>query len=95
MPSIISFSLKKEDVEAITKELVVGKNATYIPLSMFINDENDKFGQNVSITVNQSKEDREAKIPKTYIGNGKVVWTSNGSIKTAKSLGEDAPNSDW
>ena len=33
----------------------------------------------------QSKEEREAKTNKTYIGNGKVVWT-DGNIKTARDL---------
>ena len=28
----------------------------------------------VSITLSQSKEERDAKAPKTYMGNGKVVW---------------------
>ena len=45
----------------------------------------------------QTKEEREAKKPKFYLGNGKVVWT-NDIIKLAEreevsqpSLNEDLP----
>jgi hypothetical protein len=44
-----------------------------------------QYGQNVSVFYAQSKEEREAKTNKTYIGNGKVVWT-DGNIKTARDL---------
>lgn len=87
MGLIISVSIKKEDIEKLTEDqLIKGKTATYIPLSVMVSDENDKFGNNVSVQLSQSQEDREAKKPKTYLGNGKVVWVK-GEIKTAKELG--------
>jgi hypothetical protein len=45
-------------------------------VTITINDEVDKFGNNASIFESQSKEEREAKTPKNYLGNGKVIWTS-------------------
>ena len=36
----------------------------------------------------QTKEQRDAKVAKTYLGNGKVVWT-DGSVKLAER--EDQP----
>jgi len=48
--------------------------AQYYNLTLMINDTPDKFGNTVSISDNQTKEEREAKLPKTYLGNGKVVW---------------------
>ena len=33
------------------------------------------YGNNASIMISQTQEEREAKKPRTYIGNGKVVWT--------------------
>ena len=69
MSSIISASI---DVTRIDKDkLVKGK---YLNVSIIVDDKNDKFGNNVSITLSQSKEERDAKAPKTYMGNGKVVW---------------------
>ena len=54
---------------------------------MFQNDET-KYGNNASIAISQSQEDREAKNPKVYLGNGKVVWVSDDNVSTAER--EDA-----
>ena len=43
---------------------------------MSVNDET-RYGNNASVTISQTQEEREAKKPKQYIGNGKVVWTDN------------------
>ena len=47
------------------------------------------IGQNVSVTDSQSKEEREAKAPKTYIGNGKVVWTDGQVTRAEQQEPED------
>ena len=70
MAAILNFSLKQED-------------GTYKYYTASINDELDKFGNNVAITLQQTKEQREAKEKKVYVGNGKVAWT-NGKIEVAK-----------
>lgn len=85
MQSIISISIKKEDFDKLDpSKFIKGKNATYIPLSLFIDGKGDKYGNNVSMTLGQSEEERKAKEAKVYLGNGKVVWTKDGTIKTAK-----------
>lgn len=50
-----------------------------VNLTVSINDESDDYGQNVSAYVSQSKEDREAKKKRYYVGNGNVYWT-DGNI---------------
>jgi len=35
------------------------------------------------VVVEQSKEEREAKVAKTYLGNVKVVWTNGDNVATA------------
>ena len=70
MGALINFSLKQED-------------GTYKYYTASINDELDKYGNNVAITLQQTKEQREAKEKKVYVGNGKVAWT-NGKIEVAK-----------
>lgn len=52
-----------------------------------VNDESNNYGQNCSMYAEQSKEQRDAKTPKYYIGNGKVFWT-DGKINIAT---KDAP----
>lgn len=80
MATIINASI---DVTKIPKEsLVVGKKGTYANVTVFINDET-KFGNNASIAMSQSKEERESGAQKIYLGNGKVVYTE-GTVKVAE-----------
>jgi hypothetical protein len=68
------------DLTKIPKDkIIVGKKGKYIPVSITVNDEEDQFGNFGPIIVDQSKEEREAKAPKTYLGNVRVVW-SNGTF---------------
>jgi hypothetical protein len=85
MSTLISGSI---DLTKIDKEKLV--NGKYLNIQISINDNSDQYGNNVGITIGQSKEEREAKAKKTYIGNAKVVWT-NGSIKVAEKVQENAP----
>jgi len=48
----------------------------------------DQFGNNGSVTVDQSKEEREAKEPKVYLGNIKVVWTDGEVMPAAQQQGQ-------
>jgi hypothetical protein len=82
MGALINVSLR---VDKLPKEkFVAGKDgAVYYNFTIGVNDEANQFGQNVSLTDSQTKEEREAKKSKNYIGNGTVVWT-DGSIKAVK-----------
>ena len=55
----------------------------YLNIALSINDETDQYGNNVSIFVQQTEEERNAKVPKVYIGNCKVVWTQNEKLVRA------------
>lgn len=87
MSALINVSLR---VDKLPKEkFVAGKDgAVYYNFTIGINDEANQFGQNVSLTDSQTKEEREAKKSKYYIGNGNVIWT-DGNIKAIKK--EQAP----
>ena len=74
----ISIDVKKIDKTKLNK-------GQYLNLTVATRDELSQYDQNVSVFYAQSKEEREAKTNKTYIGNGKVVWT-DGNIKTARDL---------
>lgn len=81
MGALINVSLR---VDKLPKEkFVSGKDgAVYYNFTIGVNDDSNQYGQNVSATDSQTKEEREAKKPKTYLGNGNVVWT-DGNIKVA------------
>jgi hypothetical protein len=80
MSAIISLSI---DVTKIDKSKLVKDK--YLNLDVIVNDETNNFGQNVSASHSQSKEERESKVSKVYLGNGKVNWT-NGQIVKAEPV---------
>lgn len=61
---------------------IKGKDG-YKNYTISVSDETNQYGQNVVMYEAQTKEEREAKQPKKYIGNGSVVWT-DGTIKVAE-----------
>ena len=79
------------DVKKITKsKLVAGQKGTYANVTISINDEADAYGNLASIYESQTQEEREAKAPKVYLGNAKLVWSSDGG-STAKQNTPKAP----
>ena len=68
------------DLTKVPKDrIIVGKKGKYINVAITVNDEEDQFGNFGPIIVDQTKEEREAKVAKTYLGNVRVVW-SNGTF---------------
>ncbi len=77
MAGIIKTSI---NLTMIPKDKIIeGKKGKYLPISISVNDEPDQFGNQGPVIVDQSKEERDAKAAKTYLGNCKVVWT-NGTF---------------
>ena len=89
MASIIKASI---DLTKIPKDKIYeGKKGKYLPITITLNDETDQFGNQGPVVVEQTKEEREAKEPKTYLGNVKVVWTNGDNVAAAPR--GDAPQS--
>lgn len=74
----------KTEVIQILLDTAKKKGVPGIALTVSTNDEVNGYGQNVSAYVSQSKEDREAKKNKFYVGNGKVFWTDGKITKAEK-----------
>lgn len=53
--------------------------ALYYPITILVNDEKDKFGNDVGVIDTQTKEERERKDKRNYLGNGKVVFSKAGN----------------
>lgn len=65
MSKLITASI---DVMKINKSMmIVGKKGTYVNLTIWVNDKDDKFGNDVSIEQKTIKGQ-----PKIYLGNGKT-----------------------
>jgi len=89
MASIIKASL---NLDAIPKDKIyVGKKGKYLPITITINDELDQFGNQGPVVVEQTKEERDAKAPKTYLGNVKVLWSNGTNVEPAPREGTPAP----
>ena len=81
MSAIINASI---DLSKIDSSRIFEKDGRkWLSLSISVNDETN-YGNNVGISIAQSKEEREAKQPKTYLGNGKVVWNSGTIVNATK-----------
>ncbi len=81
MSTLINGSIR---VDKLPKEkFIKGKDgAVYYNFTIAVNDET-RYGNNVAFMDSQTKEEREAKMPKTYLGNGKVLWT-DGKVTLAE-----------
>lgn len=81
MAKLISASI---DLTKIDKSRIFEKDGKkWLNIQIALNDEIDTYGNNVGISINQTKEEREAKEKKVYLGNGKVVWSSEGPVASA------------
>jgi hypothetical protein len=81
MASIIKTSI---NLNAIPKNKIIdGAKGKYLPITITLNDEVDQFGNQGPVLVEQSKEERDAKMAKVYLGNVKVVWTNGTNVAAA------------
>jgi len=82
-------------VDKLPKEkFIKGKDgAVYYNLTISVSDET-RYGNNVAITDSQTKEEREAKKPKNYLGNGSVVWTDGNIVLAEKEVVQELPATD-
>ena len=81
MASIIKTSI---NLNSIPKDKIYqGKKGKYLPITITLNNEPDQFGNQGPVVVEQTKDERDAKAAKTYLGNVKVVWTDGNNVDTA------------
>ncbi len=84
MSSLFSGSICVSDIDK--SKLTQAKNGKlYLSVDIWINDQADQYGNTGSISIRQSKDEREAKTKKVYIGNLKPVEKSNNQ-PTAQAI---------
>ena len=87
----VSIDLTKID----KSQIVEGKNGgKYVNVTLSVNDEEDKYGNNVSLWMSQSKEDREAKANRVFLGNGKKLWSDDAKPQGKVSKKQEVVNDD-
>lgn len=100
MSSLSTLYIKKETLETLLK-VVNAKKEKGVEITVSISDDVNKFDQNLTSYVSQSKEQRDAKKEKFYVGNGRVFWTDGKITKAEKKEQiqdvnqiDDAPKND-
>jgi hypothetical protein len=68
------------------------KEGVYKNYTLSINDDTNEYGQNITMYEEQTKEQREAKVKRVYIGNGKIFWT-DGKINAAERVERETVSS--
>ena len=87
----ISICLSEIPREAVK----IGNNGLkYINLCVAERREPDKFGQTHTVFVSQSKEGREAKAEKKYLGSGKAADFAPQNISATPEAVNDMPPAD-
>lgn len=81
MASIIKTSINLNDIPK--HKIIDGKKGKYLPITITLNDEVDQFGNQGPVMVEQTKEERDSKAAKVYLGNVKVVWTNGSNVDVA------------
>ena len=74
MAGIIKTSINLSNIPK--DKIIMGKKGKYLPITITVNDEIDQFGNKCPVIVSQTKEERDAKMYKTYLGNVQVAWTN-------------------
>lgn len=82
---IISASIDLNKIDE--SRIVTGKNGErYLNIDITVKDEKNQFGQDTAITLQQTKQERESKVKKVFIGNGKTMWEGEPLHKPAKPV---------
>ena len=89
----------KINVERIDKaRLYKGSKGTYLDCQVFLEDEQDKYGNHGMITQSVSKEERQSGIKGAILGNAKIVWNEDKPTynreQTSKPTIEQVPPQD-
>lgn len=74
MAGIIKTSINLSQIPK--DKIIAGKKGQYLPITITINDEIDQYGNQGPVIVSQSKEERDSKVEKVYLGNAQVAWTN-------------------
>tara|TARA_R100000664_G_scaffold34214_2_gene55126 strand:- start:2104 stop:2382 length:279 start_codon:yes stop_codon:yes gene_type:complete len=91
MSSIINLSINLDKIDK--SKIVAGKKGKYLNLTVGGNrDGEDQYGNTHYVFQSQSKEEREAKSEKNYLGNGKeFVFDSQPAAATSSNDEDDLP----
>ena len=77
---IINISI---DFTKISKDDLVKDK--YLNLTVNVNDTKDKYDNDCSVIIAQSKEERAAKTQRKFVGNGRVVFSKSNENQVSNN----------
>ncbi len=84
MAKLISVGI---DLSKIDKTKITEKNgAKWYNITISVNNEPDQFGNDTGVFQSQTKEERDRKDKKVYLGNGKTFWTDEKKSTTIEEV---------
>lgn len=90
MAKLINLQIDLSKIDK-TKIITTDKNgqpfqsgAKYYSVTLSVNDDFDKFGNDIGCWNPQTKEQVAAKEKKIYLGNGKTFWSNDANFKKAE-----------
>ena len=94
MAHLSDIYIKAETLKTLA-ETVAKKGDKGISITVSTDDQANEWGQNVSAYVSQSKEEREAKKQRYFVGNGKVFWNKGDAPFIPKKEQAHAPKKEY
>lgn len=91
MGQLINAQINKSKLQGLVHYTNKRTNEESVNITISLNDTPDQYGNNASIWISQTKEERDSKAPKVYLGNGKVIYDSNMPRQNAPEFPKEAP----
>lgn len=91
MGQLINAQINKSKLQGLVHYTNKRTNEESVNITISLNDAPDQYGNNASIWISQTKEERDAKAQKIYLGNGKVIYDSNMPRQNAPEFPKEAP----
>ena len=91
MGQLINAQINKSKLQGLVHYTNKRTNEESVNITISLNDTPDQYGNNASIWISQTKEERDAKAPKVYLGNGKVIYDSNMPRQNTPEFPKEAP----
>lgn len=75
---IVNIGVNLSKIEENSAKITTDKKGNkWINLTVVIGDKPDNYGNDSQVNINQSKEERESKVNKVFVGSGKTVYDSD------------------
>lgn len=75
---IVNIGVNLSKIEENSAKITTDKKGNkWINLTVVIGDKADNYGNDSQVNINQSKEERESKVNKVFVGSGKTVYDSD------------------